>query len=289
MAIPPAGSKDAPSFKGEDVLLDTFLADFEALSVTANWDEKEKVKRVIGYIDKESREIWMNYTPYLLAVGTAPIAVGYDVWDEFTKRLLLDYPNAKKPRSYTRAELEKLVEQTAREKQTSLDELVKFARHFRKIADNLTRAGVLTDREARQLFLRGLHADLRAAVCCKLEITCPGTVSWEINHILEAAEFELQNEYEHQMLERTLAIRPISSVKIEEQHTTIPQPSSVEETLKMLHETVNKLVQQQNNPKAVYMRNGPPRGDGTLPDTRPCHFCFEVGHMVRFCPYSKEY
>jgi len=143
--MPPPDSSRALWYEEEPTELLEFFQSFEEIVTACKLKEEEKVKSVIRYTDKDTRNFWKSLDAY-----------DKGKWDGFKKEIIDLYPGVSKGKKYTRKQLEKVVNSWVKKTMNSEKHLLKYYSEFRPVARWLKEEKILSEKEIKRIFWYGL-------------------------------------------------------------------------------------------------------------------------------------
>ena len=158
--MPSPNSSRAPWYEEEPTELLDFFQSFEEIATTCELKE-EKVKSVIRYTNKDTRDFWKSLDAY-----------NKGKWDVFKKAIINLYPGASKGQKYTRKQLEKVANSWVKKTMNSEKCLLKYYGEFRPIARWLKKE-ILSEKEVNRIFWYGLPQHAHRKIGDRLKIISP--------------------------------------------------------------------------------------------------------------------
>ncbi|KZP05449.1 hypothetical protein FIBSPDRAFT_706815, partial [Athelia psychrophila] len=143
----------APRWDGEARDLQWFLEDVEAVSAENALSEAATIKAALRYAPPSDSDAW-KYT-----AGSEASS-----WPAFVEDVLALYPGTLEKQRNTRRALEALVSAQATVRIKSRSDFGKYHRDFLGISGSLIKAGRLDTGRRDELFVNGIHPELRSLI-----------------------------------------------------------------------------------------------------------------------------
>ena len=179
--MPAAKSRRAPRFTGQDdEILSEFLQEYEDLADRNGLTERQKVEKIIRYIPRSLRKLWVILPGYRVAN-----------WWRFRTELENLYPDIAAQTRCTRQDLAKFVELSARSLIHDENDVMRYYRHFLTIALPLVNDRKITSYEFNAEFFRGFHIDdqdiIAEQVFFRINPRHPVNEPFDVQDVVEAA------------------------------------------------------------------------------------------------------
>jgi len=157
--MPSSDSSCALRYEEEPTKLLDFFQSFEEIATVCELKEEEKVKSVIHYTNKDTRDFWKSLDAY-----------DEGKWDVFKKAIIDLYPGASKGQKYTRKQLEKVASSWVKKTMNSEKRLLKYYGEFRPVARWLKKEEILSEKEINRIFWYGLPQHAHRKIRDRLKI-----------------------------------------------------------------------------------------------------------------------
>lgn len=302
--MPPAHASDAPRFDGTADNIHAFLEHYELRAIQATMTQEQMVRNIIQYIDRSSRELWMQFDEY----NPLNLPVFNYTWDRFRARILLAYPNTGLARNHSDLDIIALVRQWATRGIHSVPQLDEYTREFLTISMSLQRQNLLSSIQASKLYQNAFVNSIGTLLAQDLLVSFRRTVDIPIESIQEAARWIIETRLSGVRNELTaLPLVPLAYTPDPDRYTpysaprTIqpaPQPLALpappikmEEQFAQLLTRMNQLLDRQEGYKVTSPASSAPP-PATAPPARTsdaCHMCGEASHYLRDCPVLVRY
>ena len=286
--MPQRGERMAPKFNGESDELPRFFEDMESVSEGLGLSDKEMMSWACRYVKRLSdEEVWKTTRAYVSARGT---------WEEFKKELFRLYPGSERDRRYTRADLQKVVDEWGSIGIKTKEDLATFNREFQGVAHFLTEKGRIARCELEIAYFSAFTGELREKMDQRLMLKDPDhdvDEPYEVGTIQECAEFILRGSGRRPVQftsEGKGAVRTDS----EEPKASDVKVVKVKEEDDSLRAQMAQLQQQMATLMAQMQEMGqrrPPREPREFrePRARACLYCGQPGHFVRECRRASQH
>ncbi|KAI0783287.1 hypothetical protein C8Q75DRAFT_726446 [Abortiporus biennis] len=279
--MPSRESRDAPSFKPEDLLtLGCYFEDLEQLFIKhAVTGAADKICYARHYAPVKGSEIW-GLVPEL----EKPEA--QCTYEEFKKEVNALYPGGSGKRKYMIANLDHLTGEYSRVGIHTASELVDFYRNFILITKFLIQKSHLSTTEQARAFERGLGVDLLAKVCSRLSIILPNhhpDDPYSLKELHDASTFLLSGT--------TSSFFTLSTPSVDA--SSPGEPTIKQEQLSSIIETITKSFTQMLTPTLTALQNQAQHAAGSSQASginRPngCLYCGQFGHSITRCVQVEE-
>ena len=164
-SMPQRGERMAPKFNGESDELPRFFEDMESVSEGLGLSDREMMSWACRYVKRLSdEEVCKTTRAYVSARGT---------WEEFKKELFRLYPGSERDRRYTRADLQKVVDEWGSIGIKTKEDLATFNREFQGVAHFLTEKGRIARCELEIAYFSAFTGELREKMDQRLMLKDP--------------------------------------------------------------------------------------------------------------------
>lgn len=301
--LPSRNDRKAPSFDGKPPSLERYFEDVdEAIDKAQLATDPEKKKAYTRYLSVIDEELWTNEA----AFGDIAVSV-----EDFKKAIRLLYPGAKSEDRYNSTDLVRIAQKRLLTGLAMRSDLGEYWRDFTRVANVLLKQGEVSKAEVSRTFLDGFSGSMAIAITRRLEIVCPKirpSQAYALTDIHAAADHCMDGRDATQLSGSAPSATPVKSEPTDAMLTFMQAQTAALQTqgaqqalmmrqmMDMLHNKTpggNYPAAPVFNVQPVHQQQGggyqgQPRYNGPQ-SPLTCHFCSEVGHILRVCPHFEDY
>ena len=266
---PVRGDRKAPQFDGSEPLeLERFFEDVDFIATLATWGPTATIRRGYKYYAK------------------ADVA---DLWDtietvddvaKFKEEVRALYPSLKEGQRFAKSEVYKFIEKWAEKEIKDRDVLAEYNRDCLKRLAYLKKSQTISDRDAKDWYLAGIHKNLRDEIVRRQE--AQGIEHPYPHSDVYSVALKILTKESPVLWERGIATgaSPGGSASVKQEEADM---TKVLDTLKSFQVQIDTLSRSAA-PRPSFTRAPMPaaRGFG-------CNFCGDPHHFIRVCPKVNEY
>lgn len=289
-------ASDAPTWDGRGRSLLTYIWQLERLlEMCKITDQADKLKWLVTYIDRDTREIWVQFDEYLIRDYNGMIS-----------RLKREYPDAHEAERGSLKRLKIICKEFRNIEQAEQDRFLEYKRAFKLESDKLLKPpAAVTNRELVEFFCSALHRDFQISLDTRLSLVgktrnVAGGIlrnedPYDLDEVLKRAEEltspkTLMRSYNRESSSSS-GVATTSQVKAESSGKVAQEIASLQENVAVLKDMfgvqeknmkswMESLVQSINNPTTSSYRATTAQSQER---TRDCRYCGEVGHFLSEC------
>lgn len=274
-APPRRGESSAPKFdSSKPYSLSRYFEDIEELASECNGDDAWKKKKLLYYGDAEDAEIWESI----------PGLANATTWDQVKGHIKRYYPSLNSSSRHTYAELETLVEETARLGITTRDKFSEYERNFLVKSEYLKRNNKISDLDSKRLFHKGISGRLSEMLQDRLRIKEPDHeegIPYDIDIVSRNALFLLGGST---FSNPGNAATPSTSSSTSAENIPIKQEAN---SFAKFEERIAAMVESKFAALTQLVTANRRFGSGAG-QTRDCAGCGSPDHFIRQCPKIED-
>ena len=266
---PVRGDRRAPQFDGSDPLeLERYFKDVDYIANKAAWTAAVTIRRGYKYFAKaDVADLWDT------------ISVKDDV-EKFKKEVRTLYPALKEGQRFAKAEVFKFIETWAEKEIKDRDDLAEYNRECLKRISYLKNSSTISEHDAKDWYLAGIHKKLRDEVI-RLQEAKGEEHPYKMTDVYATA-LKILTKESPVLWDRGIATgaSPGGSTSVKQEETDL---SKVLDTLKSFQIQIDTLSRTAA-PRSAFTR-------APMASPRPigCNFCSDPHHFIRACPKVVEY